>query len=460
MLSVGTSFPSVAHMTPDKISEWLQHLNIHQETAQILGSLGSILYIFTLALVANFLAKRLIGWVVHPVIRRTSIKWDDLLIEHNVIVHFSHLVPAAVIHFYASVLFHGQTEILSLIELVVNTYLIILTLLVIDGLINFSRALWEQGTIGRRYPAKSFAQATKLVINMIGLIFILAAILGKSPFVLFSGLGAVTAILLLIFKDAILGLVAGFQLSVNNMVMVGDWIEMPGRGANGDVIDVSLTTVKVQNWDKTITTIPTYALISDSFKNWRGMSESGGRRIKRPLYVDMRTIRFADEELLERFKRIRLLRPYLKSKLHEIQDYNENVAGDLDELINGRRLTNVGTFRAYCVAYLRNHPKVQQTMTLLVRQLPLGAQGLPIEIYVFTNDIAWANYEDIQGDLFDHFLSVMPEFGLSPYQSPSGADLERAGALINGDLSESQTKVPKNNNPPRCVQSKNVSLEG
>ena len=421
-----------AYMTPEMISEWLQGFNLHETSSGWLGVFGAILYISVLALIANFLAKLLIKWVVHPVIKKTAIKVDDLLIEHNVIVHFSHLVPAAVIHFYAPALYQEHEEILDIIGLAVNTYLIIITLLVIDGLINFSRALWESGPVGRRYPAKSYAQAAKLVINLIGLIFILSAILGKSPLVLFSGLGAVTAILLLIFKDAILGLVAGFQLSVNNMVMVGDWIEMPARGADGDVIDVSLTTVKVQNFDKTITTIPTYALISDSFKNWRGMSESGGRRIKRSLNIDMRTIRFADEKLLEHFKRIRLLGPYLDSRLDEIREYNVNIGDDLDELINGRRLTNFGTFRAYCVAYLKSHPKIHQDgMTLLVRQLAPGALGLPLEIYVFTNDTAWVKYEDIQADIFDHLLSILPEFDLDPYQSPSGADLEKAGSLIS-----------------------------
>ncbi|WP_386820542.1 mechanosensitive ion channel family protein [Luteolibacter algae] len=419
-------------MTPDKIGEWLQHFKLGEDVAGNLGIIGAILYLCILALVANFLAKKLIEWVVHPVIRKTAIKLDDLLIDHHVIVHFSHLIPAAVIHFYAPVLFRNEPAVLSFIGLAVNTYLIIITLLVIDGLINFGRAVWESGPIGRRYPAKSYAQAAKLVINLIGLIFILSALLGKSPVVLFSGLGAVTAILLLIFKDAILGLVAGFQLSVNNMVMVGDWIEMPARGADGDIIDVSLTTVKVQNFDKTITTIPTYALISDSFKNWRGMSESGGRRIKRSLFIDMRTIRFADKDLLEHFKRIRLLRPYLEAKLEEIQEFNQGFGITMDELINGRRLTNIGTFRAYCLAYLRNHPKIhQEGMTLLVRQLAPGAQGLPLEIYVFTNDTAWVSYEDIQGDIFDHLLSVLPEFGLSPYQAPSGADLEKAGSMIS-----------------------------
>ncbi len=419
-------------MTYEIISEWLQKLHIAPSLAHLLGLLGASLYLFIIAWLANFVAKRLITYVIHPIIGKTSIQWDDLLVQHNVIVRFSHIVPVAIIHFFAPTLFNGLTGIINVFHVIVNTYLIVIILLVIDGILNFTRAVWERSTIGKQYPAKSFIQAAKLLINLIGFIFILSAVLGKSPLVFFSGLGAVTAILLLIFKDAILGLVAGFQLSVNNMVMVGDWIEMPARGADGDVIDVSLTTVKVQNWDKTITTIPTYALITDSFKNWRGMSDAGGRRIKRPLYIDMRTIQFADEAMLERFKRIRLLRPYLEAKLDEIRMHNDGIGEDLTELINGRRLTNVGTFRAYCVAYLRNHPKARQDMTLIVRQLAPGPQGLPIEIYVFSNDTAWARYEDIQGDIFDHLLSVLPEFGLSAYQAPSGADLEKAGLALRG----------------------------
>lgn len=419
-------------MTAQSVTEWLEGLKFSPEFAQVGGWTFAILYLLVFALLANILAKRFINYVIHPIIERTSIEWDDLLIKHHVIVRFSHIVPAAVIQIFSSAFLGSGDTATNIINLVVNLYLIVIVLFIIDGGLNFMRAIWEKGPLGRRFPAKSFVQAIKLLVNLIGIIFILSAVLGKSPLVLFSGLGAVTAILLLIFKDAILGLVAGFQLSVNNMVMVGDWIEMPARGADGEVIDVSLTTVKVQNWDKTITTIPTYALITDSFKNWRGMSDSGGRRIKRALHIDMRTIQFADEQLLERFKRIRLLRPYLNAKLEEIQKHNADVGDDLAELINGRRLTNVGTFRAYCLAYLRSHPKVHKDMTLLVRQLAPEEHGLPIEIYVFTNDTAWARYEDIQADFFDHFLSILPEFKLSAYQSPSGADLEKAGALIKG----------------------------
>jgi miniconductance mechanosensitive channel len=411
----------------ENISNWLLQFNLSVGTAQILGLVLSALYLAVLAWLANYATKRLITSVIHPLIHKSGAKWDDKLAENRVLIRFSHIVPAAIIHIFAPTLFDTHPQVIAFCQVVVNTYLIVIALLIIDGVLNFCRAIWDQLPVGKRFPAKSFIQAAKLVINLVGCIFILSAVLGKSPVVFFSGLGAVTAILLLIFKDAILGLVAGFQLSVNNMVMVGDWIEMPGRGADGDVIDVSLTTVKVQNWDKTITTLPTYALVTDSFKNWRGMSESGGRRIKRSLQIDLRTIQFADETLLERFKGIRILRPYLDEKLEDIQKYNADVADDLSELINGRRLTNVGTFRAYCVAYLRNHPKIHQSgMTLIVRQLAPGTTGLPIELYAFANDTAWANFEDIQGDIFDHLLSILPEFQLSAFQAPSGADVEKA----------------------------------
>ncbi|MGB0257418.1 MAG: mechanosensitive ion channel family protein [Coraliomargarita sp.] len=413
------------------ISQWLQNYAADERAANLIA-LGIVFFgLVLVALIANFAAKKFIQVAIHPLIRKTKFEWDDLLIRDSVFIRFSHIVPAAVINFVAPSLFAEYPTLLKLIHAILDIYTIIIVLFVLDAFLNFLRDVWQRGPIGKKYPAKSATQAAKLVINLIGLIFILSVLLNESPLVLFSGLGAVTAILLLIFKDAILGLVAGFQLSLNNMVMVGDWIEMPGRGADGDVIDVSLTTVKVQNWDKTITTIPTYTLISDSFKNWRGMSESGGRRIKRSLNIDLRSVQFADEELLERFKQIKILRPYLEEKLAEIQQHNEDVSDDLAELINGRRLTNIGTFRAYCVAYLRNHPKIHQSgMTLLVRQLPPTDKGLPIELYCFTNDIAWANYEDIQGDIFDHLISILPEMGLSAYQTPSGADLEKAGVAL------------------------------
>ncbi|MDA9589835.1 mechanosensitive ion channel family protein [Opitutales bacterium] len=414
-------------MTAENISSWLLQFKLGEAIAQLLGLGLAVLCLASLAWFANYATKRFIASIIQPLINKSGAQWDDQLAEHRVLIRFSHIVPAAIIQVFAPSLFQGYDQIIMISQVAVSTYLIIIALFVIDGVLNFARSIWDQLPVGKRFPAKSFIQAAKLVINLVGCIFILSALLGKSPLVFFSGLGAVTAILLLIFKDAILGLVAGFQLSVNNMVMVGDWIEMPGPGADGEVVDVSLTTVKVQNWDKTITTVPTYSLISDSFKNWRGMSESGGRRIKRSLNIDLRTIQFADESLLKRFKGIRILSPYLEQKLSDIQQHNDDVGDDLSELINGRRLTNVGTFRAYCLAYLRNHPKIHTSgMTLLVRQLAPNEKGLPIELYAFANDTAWANYEDIQGDIFDHLLSILSEFQLSAFQEPSGADVEKA----------------------------------
>lgn len=414
-------------VTAENISSWLLQFKLGEAIAQLLGLGLAVLCLASLAWFANYATKRFIASIIQPLINKSGAQWDDQLAEHRVLIRFSHIVPAAIIQVFAPSLFQGYEQIIMISQVAVSTYLIIIALFVIDGVLNFARSIWDQLPVGKRFPAKSFIQAAKLVINLVGCIFILSALLGKSPLVFFSGLGAVTAILLLIFKDAILGLVAGFQLSVNNMVMVGDWIEMPGPGADGEVVDVSLTTVKVQNWDKTITTVPTYSLISDSFKNWRGMSESGGRRIKRSLNIDLRTIQFADESLLKRFKGIRILGPYLEQKLSDIQQHNDDVGDDLSELINGRRLTNVGTFRAYCLAYLRNHPKIHTSgMTLLVRQLAPNEKGLPIELYAFANDTAWANYEDIQGDIFDHLLSILSEFQLSAFQEPSGADVEKA----------------------------------
>ena len=250
----------------------------------------------------------------------------------------------------------------------------------------------------------------------------LSVLLDRSPVLLLSGLGALTAVLLLIFKDAILGFVAGIHISANRLVRVGDWIEMPTHQADGDVIDISLTTVKVQNWDKTITTIPSYDLVSRPFKNWRGMQDSGGRRIKRAIMIDISTIRFADAAMIESFCGISLIKGYVEDKLAEIDAFNKE-HGITDHPRNGRALTNIGTFRAYCVAYLRAHPKIHDKMTFLVRQLAPTPKGLPLEIYVFTTDTAWVAYEGIQADVFDHLFAILPAFGLAAFQDATGLDL-------------------------------------
>ena len=256
-----------------------------------------------------------------------------------------------------------------------------------------------------------------------GGVMVIAAVLNKSPLLLLSGFGAMTAILLLVFRDTILSLVASVQLTAQDMVRVGDWIEMPQFGADGDVIDVQLHTVKVQNWDKTITTIPTHRLISESFRNWRGMSESGGRRIKRALYIDASSVRFQTPEEIEHFKRFALLRDYIEHKERDLADYNAGLPEPVDDEVNRRRLTNIGTFRAYILNYLKHRDDIRTDMTLLVRQLAPGPDGIPLQIYCFTATTAWADYEGIQSDIFDHLVAIVPEFGLKLFQEPAGSDM-------------------------------------
>jgi miniconductance mechanosensitive channel len=282
----------------------------------------------------------------------------------------------------------------------------------------------EPGT--HRKPIRPLIQSLIIVLYLFASIYIISVLINRQPWHLFTLLGGLTAVTMLVFKDTILGFVAGIQIGAYDMVREGDWIEMPKYGADGDVIAVTVNTVKVRNWDKTISTIPTYALISDSFKNWRGMSESGGRRIKRSICIDMNTVRFADAAMLERFRRMKLLREYVDKKQEEIDSDNAQQGIDLsDTVVNGRRQTNLGIFRAYLIEYLRNHPKIHQGMTFLVRHLQPTPQGLPVEIYVFSSDKVWANYESIQADIFDHIIAALPEFELRVFQEPSGSDFAR-----------------------------------
>jgi miniconductance mechanosensitive channel len=300
-------------------------------------------------------------------------------------------------------------------------------LLVIDAFLSALSDMYEKTKYSERMHIKSYIQITKLIVNILGAVVIVAVLIGKNPVWLLSGLGAMTAVLLLIFKDTILSLVASIQISSNDLFKVGDWIEAPQFGADGDVIDIALHAVKIQNWDKTISIIPTNKLIASAFRNWRGMSESGGRRIKRSLFIDMNSIHLCDETSLQKFTRFELLREYIKRKQKELLEHNKANNIDTTEIINGRRLTNIGTFRAYIKAYLRNNSQIHPNMTFLVRQLEPTAKGLPIQIYVFTSDTDWVRYEGIQADIFDHLLAIIPEFGLKIFQSPTGKDLGKLG---------------------------------
>ncbi len=402
----------------------LQRAGLAPHDANLGARVLAFVALIGLAWLVDLIAKRVILRAVSGLIRRSSATWDDAMLAAGVFTRLSHLAPALVFHVFGGDILGETPAMHALLDTFVTIYLVVIGLSVGSAILNGAQAIAAKTPFGSRVPLKGFVQALKLVGCLVGSIYILALLLDKSPIYIFSGMGALTAVLLLIFKDALLGFVAGIQISVNQLVQVGDWIEMPKAGADGFVIDVSLTTVKVQNWDKTITTIPTYSLISESFKNWRGMFESGGRRIKRAINLDMQSIRFADEEMLAHWRKFRLLRGYLAEKIAEIEAENRSLGEDLGVLGNGRRLTNLGTFRAYCLAYLRAHPGVNQDMLLLVRQLAPGEHGLPLELYLFTKDVRWVVHESVQADIFDHLLAVLPQFGLRVFQQPVGHDLQ------------------------------------
>ena len=413
-------------MLVELLKDWFVHQGLNATTANMLARGFAFTLIILLAFIANFVAKRVILKALSYVITRSRTKWGDALLERKVLTKLSHLAPALVFYLLIPLTLEGYDSLVVVGINATQIYMIIMGMLVIDSFLNAAQDIYGSFEVSREIPIRSFVQALKIVIYFTGGVFLISIVLNKTPVYFLSGLGAMTAVLMLIFKDAILGFVAGIQLTVNKMVSHGDWIEMPRYGADGDVLEITLTTVKVQNWDKTITMIPTYALIGESFKNWRGMQESGGRRIKRAVNINLNTIKFCTEEMLERFSKIRYIPEYIEKKRKEFAEYNTELQVDDSRLANSRQLTNIGTFRAYVVSYLRNHPMINQDMTFLIRQLKPTEYGLPIEIYVFCKDIAWANYEATQADIFDHIFAVLPEFDLNVYQIPAGSDFRES----------------------------------
>lgn len=382
------------------------------------------------AVIANFVIRRGLVACAHALAGRSAVKWDDALKRQKVFHRLSQVIPALVIY-YGAALFGPDSlnylpeRLVTVAQNVAIAYVVLTLTLATTSALTAGNEIYETHPVSRERPLKGIIQVLQIVVWIVGAILIVAELMDESPALLLSGVGAMTAVLLLVFKDTILGLVASLQLTANDMVRVGDWIEMPAYGADGDVIEVALHTVKVQNFDKTITTIPTYKLIAESFRNWRGMAEAGGRRIKRPIHIDQASIRFLTDEEVEKFERFALLREHVETKRRELEEAAEALGEDGKQAVNRRRLTNVGVFRAYVKSYLKSHPRLRGDMTVLVRQLRPGPDGLPIEIYCFTNTTEWAAYEDIQSDIFDHILAIMPEFGLRLFQKPTGADFGR-----------------------------------
>jgi miniconductance mechanosensitive channel len=367
------------------------------------------------------LAKNLLLKSLKQIFKRTSTQVDDQLVAQGFFTRLSYLIPLAIIHNFA----HQLPPYEAWVARGTLAGMAVAILLALNALLNSINEIYSQSKYAQKMNIKSYLQILKLILNILGTIVVIAIVSGRSPIYLLSGIGALTAVLMLVFKDTILSFVASIQINSNDLFKVGDWLEVPQLGADGDVIDIALHTVKIQNWDKTISVIPTYKLIDSSFKNWRGMSESGGRRIKRSLYIDQNSIKFCSPEQLEHFKTFELLTDHLNEKMKEVDASNSANNVNMDAQVNGRRLTNIGTFRAYIQAYLKNHSKIHNELTFLIRQLSPSERGLPIEIYVFTNITDWIEYEGIQADIFDHLLSVVPEFGLRIFQNPTGKDFKK-----------------------------------
>ena len=412
---------------PGQLQEWFEGAGLGASSSW-LALLVLLILLCLVASVLHFIARHVIAGGLKKLAHRTQTKWDDVLAEHGLFRRLSHGLPVLFLYFAAPLVLYGAPAWQQFAQRISLAYLVVVVAMAISALLSAGTQIYEsEFRAARERPIRSHVQVLRILLWGVAIILILSALMARSPWAFLGGLGAMTAVLLLVFKDAILGFVASVQIAGNDMVRVGDWIEMPDYGADGDVLEISLTTVKIQNWNKTISTIPTYALVSNAFKNWRGMSESGGRRIKRALYIDMASVRFVDEESLKRYAKIKYIQEYLDSKLKEVGQYNDELGADMESLVNGRRLTNLGTFRAYVLAYLKEHPQIHQGMTLLVRQLAPDEKGIGIEIYAFSKDQAWANYEGIQGDIFDHLLAAVGEFDLRVVQMPTGRDLRAVG---------------------------------
>ncbi len=400
----------------DDLAGWLDWLRAHPELQTLLASATLIFA----AWLSNWIVKRILVRGLYRLLRHTR---DGELQDFGIIKRLSNIVPALVLSLGVTTVPGLPEAAVTVVQNVCGGFIVLTIALALGAVLDIINVVYQRRPDARLHPIKGYLQVVKIVIYAIATILIIATLIDRSPLILLSGLGAMAAVLMLIFQDTLLSLVASVQITSNDLIRVGDWVEMPQLNADGDVIDIALHTVKVQNWDKTITSIPTKRFISDSFKNWRGMQESGGRRIKRSLYLDQQSVHFLDADERKRLYRFSLLEDYLVNKRKEIDEWNAKLAERGQDPVNTRRVTNLGTFRAYVERYLRAHPGVHQNMTLMVRQLSPTADGLPLEIYCFTNTVAWTQYEAIQSDIFDHLLAILPEFGLRVFQHPSGGDV-------------------------------------
>ena len=411
----------------DGLRTWLQNLlmswHLPEWTFNTIDFSLRVLAMWALSYLAYFITKKVLLFYTIKLVQKTKTKYDDYLITRKVFHRFSQLAPGLVIYLFNDEFFGLYPSTQNLLHQLSVVYMVFVLFWTIQALFAVLEDIYNAKPYAVERPIRSYIQLLNLISYVVGALIVVSILFEVEVTRIFAGLGAMAAVLMLIFKDTILGLVAGVQLSANKMMRVGDWISMPSHNADGTVLEVTLHTVKVQNWDRTITTIPTYALVTSPFMNWRGMIEGGGRRIMRSINVDMRSVQFCTPEMLEKFKKIHHLKDYIESRQQEIKEYNQTHGIDESVIVNGRRMTNLGVFRKYLENYCARHPKLNTDMTFLIRHLQPTEKGIPIQVYVFSAEKSWPVYESIQADLFDHILAVIPEFGLRVFQEPSGDDI-------------------------------------
>lgn len=407
--------------------DWFTARGASSDWASYLTLGVDVIILFIVSGIADFITKRVILAFVKSYVKRTKNTYDDVFLDKKVFDSLSHIVPALIIYNSIPWLFDDTGISILWLQKIITIYLIAVMGLVVY---RFLKALEYLGLHSSKFdgkPVSSYIQVFTILNAVVVGVLILSQLVGKSPATILTAAGAATAVVILVFRDSILGLVASIQISSNDMVKLGDWVSMDKFGADGNVIEINLTTVKVKNWDKTITTVPTYAFISDSFKNWRGMENTGVRRIKRSINIDLNSVAFADQKQLEKFDNYQLIKDYIADKNKEIEEHNAKRGADKKEWINGRHMTNIGVFRAYILSYIQNHPNIDQKETVMVRQLQPTDTGIPLEIYAFSNITAWVSYEGIQSDIFDHIMASAKFFDLKLFQSPAGSDFQRLG---------------------------------
>lgn len=413
----------------NSISDWLLKLGISPATINKIGGITDFVVVLLSSIIVYYITKYVIIRIIKRIALKTANNWDDALLEHRVFQRMAFLVPGIMIYQSIPVTLDEFTGFIPAALKLTNIYIVVIFLLIFNSFLNSIYTMYQKSEFALYHPIKGYIQIGKIVVYVVVFLLIISLLFNQSPLYMLTGLGAFSAVLLLIFKDPILGFVGGIQLSANDMVRQGDWISMPKYGADGTVLEISLTTVKVQNFDNTISTLPTYSLVSESFQNYRGMKDSGVRRMKRSLSIDMSSVKFCTPTMLDKFRKINILQEYIDRTEAELENYNKENQIDNTVFVNGRRQTNIGIFRAYLEEYLAHHPLVDNNSDLLVRQLQPNSSGIPIEIYAFTLETGFIKYEKVQSDIFDHILAIVPQFDLRVFQSPTGEDLRQSNAV-------------------------------